>query len=219
MSAAVPSISTRSLSSLLEALKPGTLAKLREAFPEHSEIFETSYVLGAESTADLNLDAGRHAALRALVEETLAAAKPSIPLIVRKITKRMRRARNARLAGGAAAACAAALLAAHAAGTIPGNLQLIAAAVSLAASLLVLVGEHLDKPVIGGQRGLGELLADTLLAEEALAEVHLRMLAPESTIPVQLFEIARRANEAAARVRQVWVFGGLSLPSDPAASV
>lgn len=215
------SVPTRGLASLLGALQPRSLERLRERFPHERELFETSYALGAQSGAaasDHPPGPDRQAAVRALIEETLAASRPAIPLMVEKISARMRSARTARLAGAVAATLGSALIATQAAGALPGSLQLLWSAVSLAGALLVLWGEHLEKPVIGGQRTLGELLSEVLVAESAIAEIRLRLLAEDAEQPAILMENARKANEAAARIRQVWVFGGITVPTDlPAA--
>ena len=130
----------------------------------------------------------------------------------------MQRARRARLSGGIASIAGAALLAAQTAGALPNNLQLLWSAVSMAGALLVFWGEHLEKPLVGQQRSLGELLADVLVAEDSLAEVRLRVLADDAGDTSSLMDIARRANEAAARIRKAMVFGGLTPPTEAASA-
>ncbi|PNG52806.1 hypothetical protein WDL1CHR_00261 [Variovorax sp. WDL1] len=152
--------------------------------------------------------------MQALVAETLAASKVAVPFIVQEIGKRMQRARLSRLSGGFASILGAAMLAAQTAGSLSINLQLLWSAISMVGALLVFWGEHLEKPLVGQQRSLGELLADVLVAEEGMTEVHLRMLANDAADTSSLMDIARRANEAAARIRKAMVFGGLQAPTE-----
>ncbi len=207
-------VSTRALAALLGALQPQAIDQLRARFPQEQDLFDPTFTLGTPPVADRHLPLRRHrqVALRALIDETLAASKAAIPLMVEKISDRMRRARAARLAGGLAAAIGASLVAAQASGALPKDLQLLWSAVSLAGALLVLWGEHLEKPVIGGQRSLAELLSEVLVAETAMNDIRLRMLSDDAEQSALLMENARRANEAAARIPQVSVFGGINIP-------
>ena len=52
-------------------------------------------------------------------------------------------------------------------------------------------------------------------SDDSLSEVGLRMVGEEHFRRPSLLELARRANEAAARVRKVMLFGGLTPPAGP----
>lgn len=201
-------VPTRALASLVGAFQPDALRRLQDRFPGQVQLLDPTYTLGGDESRS----AGREDALRALIEAALNAASIAVPQMIKGIAERMRGARLARLAGTATSIVGAALIGAQTAGTLPKDFQLIWAAVSLAGSLLVLWGEHLEKPVIGGQRSLVDLLSEVLVAEASMADLRLRMLEANSDQPTVLIEIARRANEAAAKLRQVTVFGGISGP-------
>ena len=211
-------VATRGLASLLAALRPAALNQLRAQFPDEQELFDTRFVLGPKTTEAGAASVRRKKALQALVNETLAASKLAVPHIVQEIGVRMQRARLARLCGGIASILSAAMLAAQTAGAIPINLQLLWSAMSMAGALLVFWGEHLEKPLVGQQRSLGELLADVLVAEEGMAEVHLRILANDAADTASLMDTARRANEAAARIRKAMVFSGFKPPTEGSVS-
>jgi hypothetical protein len=207
-------VPTRGLASLLAALQPAALNQLRARFPEEQELFETRFVLGSRATEAGSASTRRKKALQALVDETLAASRVAVPYIVQEIGARMKRARLSRLSGGIASTLAAAMLAAQTAGALAINLQLLWSTLSMVGALLVFWGEHLEKPLVGQQRSLGELLADVLVAEEGMTEVHLRILANDAADTASLMDIARRANEAAARIRKAMVFGGFKPPPE-----
>lgn len=199
-------VQTRALASLLGALEPETLQRLQERFPDQRGLFDPTYTLGVDDS----VNAAREHALRALIEATMNAACLAIPEMVKTITARMKAARLFRLAGTTTAICATALIGAQTAGVLPKDWQLIWTALSLAGSLLVLWGESLEKPMIGGQRSHAELLSEVLIAEASIVDIRLRMLDVNSDEPAVLFENARRANDTAAKLRQVSVFGGIS---------
>jgi hypothetical protein len=207
-------VPTRGLASLLAALQPAAFNRLRAQFPEEQELFDTRFVLGPKATETAAVSLRRKKALQALVEEALAASKVAVPYIVQQIGTRMQRARLSRLSGGIASILSAAMLAAQTAGALPINLQLLWSIVSMLGALLVFWGEHLEKPLVGQQRSLGELLADVLVAEDGMSEVRLRMLANDAADTSSLMDIARRANEAAARIRKAMVFGGFKPPTE-----
>ena len=205
-------VPTRGLASLVTALQPAAMNRLRAQFPEEQELFETRFVLGPKATETAAASLRRAKALQALVEEALAASKVAVPYIIQAIGTRMQRARRSRMGGGIASILGAGMMAAQTAGALPINLQLLWSTVSMLGALLVFWGEHLEKPLVGQQRSLGELLADVLVAEDGMSEVRLRMLANDAADTSSLMDIARRANEAAARIRKAMVFGGFKPP-------
>lgn len=206
-------VPTRAMASLLNAVDPQALEALRQRFPDDQDLFDTTFTLGEESPGAAT--GGRQArisALQALVRETSSAAEPAITTIVETLTSRMRRARICRLAGAVIATIASAGAGIVTTATT-GNPWAVSAmaVVGLFGSLSVLFAEHLEKPLVGGQRSLSELLADTLVAESGIADVRLRLLAEDVTEIDRLVAIATRVSEIAAKIRQICVFGGIPL--------
>ena len=170
--------SARAMASLLGAAEPATLARLSERFPADRDLFETTYTLGADAeTATNNVPVSRQHALMALIEATLRASDGSVTAIVQALSARMRRGRTIRLAAALAATVAGTLTAAPALGGALPVPSLLGPGLALLGGILMLVAEHSDKPLAGTQRSLGELLADTLVAEAAFADLKLRMMA------------------------------------------
>ena len=204
--------SARAMASLLQAANPALLDNLRARFPTDSDLFDSTYILGAdaESTADV-IDPSRQLALRSLVEATLQAGEKSIPPIVHGLSIRLRRARVTRLAAACATAVAGALTAAPAVGASLPLPLLLGPGVAIVASAAMLIGEHWEKPLAGTQKSVGELLSETLVAEDIFADVKLRMVAEDLSRGTVLLELARRASEAAAKLRHVSVFGGVPM--------
>jgi hypothetical protein len=204
--------SARAMASLLQAASPASLASLRERFSTHSDLFDSTYVLGADGvSAAGSISPARQLAMKALVEATLQAGDKSIPAIVHGLSTRVRRGRTIRLGAAVATAVAGALTAASAVGTALPLPALLGPGFAFVGSVAMLVGEHWEKPLAGGQSSVGELLVDTLVAEATFADVKLRLIAEDLTREGVLVELARRAGEAAAKLRHVSVFGGLPM--------
>ena len=206
-------LQTRSMSSLLAALAPDRLAALRKLHPAQTTLFETAYELG-ETTVPAGGD--RHAALLALVQETSRVPEPMAHEMVGVLSARLRRARVTRLAGAVAAAVSGAGAGGTVVAAVFPKLQALAISLTaLAGAVLVLVGEHLEKPLVGGARSVSEFLADGLAAEAAFADIRIKLLTQDLSNLEQLGALAREANAAAAKVRQIAVFGGVPGSRDP----
>lgn len=204
----------RAMSSLLGASEPAALARLRQAYPAVPDLFDTTYVLGP-GAGDATEGDTRQEALKALIEATLQASDRRVTVIVQSLSARMRRVRSIRLAAALLTTVAGTLTAAPALGAALPVPALVGPGMALLGAIFMLVAEHADKPLAGTQRGLAELLADTLVAEAAFVEARLRMVAEDLSRDGALLELARRVSEASAKLRHVSVFGGLALPANP----
>ena len=183
-----------------------------DGFRADADLFDSTYILGAEAEpAAAAIDPSRQLALTSLVEATLQAAEKSVPPMIQGLSLRLRRGRATRLAAAVATAVAGALTAAPAIGAALPLPSLLGPGIAFVGSAAMLVGEHWEKPLAGTQKSVGELLSETLVAEDILADVKLRMVTEDLGRGTVLLELARRAGEAAAKLRHVSVFGGVPM--------
>lgn len=204
---------TRAMTSLLAAVHPAALDELRIRFPASGTLFETTHVLGEAPKEPSGDAASTRSAIKALVETTVSSGDEHARAIVNALSRRMRRVRQTRFFAALATAVAGTLTAAPVLGAALPLPALLGPALALAGGLLMLIAEHADKPLAGGQRSLADLLADTLVAEATFADVRLRMLSEDVKHEGTLLEVARRAGEAAAKLRHVSIFGGIAIPA------
>jgi hypothetical protein len=79
-------------------------------------------------------------------------------------------------------------------------------------------GENLEKSIVGSSKSLGELISDITHIDCDLRDLQLRMLSEDTSERVVLIDIARNANDIAARIKQISVFGGVTITIKPIAA-
>jgi hypothetical protein len=201
--------STRAMASLVSEIAPARLDELKRRFPQNPELFEVVFVMGKKpSKADLEVH--KALAIKALIEETVRVLDPTINKVQLALTGRIHRARTARLAGSIVATICSA-------GAVTGiavagfSITPVVSIAALAGSLFMLLGEHWEKPVLGGAKSLSELLGSTIAAEPVVQEIKLRLLSEDLGQPKALLEIAKKLNEISANMKYASLFGGVSL--------
>jgi len=210
-----PNVPTRAMACLLGDLNPEKLDGLRSRFPSHIKLFDVAYTLGDSKNREsptAGSDSGE-SAIRALIEETMGVSGPAITKIQSTLTSRIMSARQTRLVGSIVATVSSAGAVASMAASVPSIGPAAISALALAGSIAMLVGEHLEKPVIGGAKSLSDLLSGAIIAESTLKEVQIRLLTEDLNQRETLIDIARKVNEISATIRQTSVFGGVSLAS------
>jgi hypothetical protein len=81
-----------------------------------------------------------------------------------------------------------------------------------------LVGEHMDQPLFGARKSLGELITELLDIEREIREQKLELFGMTGPVDaVAALTAARKANELAARLRVLEVIEGLK-PDEPRGS-
>jgi hypothetical protein len=203
----------RAMTSLLDAAAPEQLGALRRSFPSEADLFDPTFVLGPNRSAVGKLPPVREQAMRALIEATLDAGDRSVPAIVSGLSGRMRRVRSIRLGAALATAIAGALTAAPALGAALPIPSLLGPGFAFIGTIAILIAEYQEKPLAGTQNSLGELLANTLVSEAAFVDARLRLAGDDLSGEGALLDLARRVSEAAARLRHVSVFGGVTMTS------
>ncbi len=195
---------TRAMASIVNELNPGKLEQLRQRYPHSAALFDFHYVMGAESASPAAQ------AVKALIEETVAVLSPAIGRVQLGLMHRIQNARRLRLVGSVTAtvSSAGAVTALMAAQPL---LAPAASLVSLAGALAMLLGEHYEKPVLGGAKSLSELLGNVIAAEPAVQEIKLRMMAEDLSQTGPLMEMARKLNEISANVKHASLYGGVPL--------
>lgn len=198
------------MTSLVAAMQPASLDQLRHQFPANRTLFDATHVLGDEA-GTAGSEVSTHSAMKALVETTIDVGAEGATAIIGALTRRLQRVRYMRFAAALSTTVAGALTAAPVMGAALPVPALLGPALALLGGCLMLAGEHLDKPLAGGQRSLGDLLADTLVAEATFADVRLRLLSADLKPDGSLLELALRASAAAAKLRHVSIFGGVAI--------
>ena len=208
-----PKIPSRAMASLLADVNPKKLSELRNQFPDHVYLFDVSYTLG-ESKIDKGSTTGSDvvglSALRALIEETISVSGPSIEKIQFALTSRIMSARRTRLGGSIIAMVSSAGVVASITASAPST-AIAVSILALFGSVAMLVGEHLEKPVIGGDKSLHELLSNAIVAESSFKEVNIRLLSEDLGKIETLVDIAKKVNKISATIKEASVFSGISL--------
>lgn len=209
----LPNVSTRAMASLLLDVEPNKLNELRTKFSTFSYLFETEYKLGKEQAEEhdlLKIDSVKYLALKSLIEETIKISVPAINKIQNTLIKRIVFARKMRLFGSITATVASAGIVASFTASY-STFGFIISFFALIGSICVLIGEHLEKPIIGEAKNLNELAAQLMNTEKSLNEIQIRLLTEDLTKNEILIDITRKANELSSSIKEVSVFGGVSL--------
>ncbi|MCP3391877.1 hypothetical protein NLM27_24085 [Bradyrhizobium sp. CCGB12] len=204
-------LSVRSIANLVASETPAELARLRTLFPEQKGLFDTSFVLGDETSQSELHDGRRAEALRAFAEAGIAAAESRLSKVIKALVLQIKRARTIKLVSAIAAAISSV-------GVISAlaldkrHVAIATAVVSLAASVASIIGEHLEQPLTGTQKALSDLLVSALRAESKVADIKISLLTDDLSPPENLLSLVRQMNEVAAQIREIVVFGGISEP-------
>jgi len=203
---------TRAMASLLEEFRPQQLDELRKKFSNAAALFDTSYELGVQSSTAFsqNPEANRQGALLALISATHETASAMIDPILAALTRRMLLARRARLIGSLIATTSSAGVVASLVASFP-KLGLIVSVATLGGSVTGLLGEHLEKPLVGGQQSLSDLLVEATQIEASLNEVHVRLLTDDTGDMTKLIDLTKTANQIAANTKRICVFAGIPI--------
>jgi hypothetical protein len=207
-------LNVKSINSLLESHSKERLLLLRREFPEYPDLFDPMRRLGASRGASgasrgvegaVATEPRRVDAIRALALSGLEVANKRIPFIVNNLSRRLKFVRAMKLFGGIIAAISSA-------GVISAlalsnqKTAMITACLGFTSSITALVGEHLEKPFGGGDRGsLLEYLQQILNAEKSVNEVSLRLTAEDG----DMVALAREVNEIASSIRSVEIYAGV----------
>jgi hypothetical protein len=201
----VPTV--RAISSLLARHGSESLDKLRSAFPEYSDLFDPNYRLG-EVKSVLPSDAlnvRKSEALRALSKEGLEVANTRIAAIVPLLSRRIKILRRVKLTGAGISALSSAGVISALAISKP-VVALVSGALGFLSSLVSLIGEHLEKPLVGEQKSIGEHLSKILEAESEARALSMQLRSGGGN-PLKL---AEQVNQIASVVRSVEVYSGLA---------
>ncbi|KVA75684.1 hypothetical protein WL04_02730 [Burkholderia ubonensis] len=75
----------------------------------------------------------------------------------------------------------------------------------------MLYGENLEKAIVGSNKSLSELIGDTAHVDCDLKDLQLRMLSEDLGERLILIDIAKQANNIAARIKQISVYGNVTI--------
>jgi hypothetical protein len=199
----------RAIANLLADIAPEQLDRLRREFPDQKEIFDTFHVLGGEPSETILSGAREIDALRTFAEAGITAVESKLPRIIQALIYGIKRARITKLVGAIMASVSSV-------GVISAltlnqrQVAMATAVVGLISSTASIIGEHLDRPLVGNHKGLGDLLASALGAEAKVADLRVSLLAGSFGSPEGAVTLAGKVNELAAQVHEIVVFGGVA---------
>ncbi len=222
MSGATAETSKGTLSALgvlLRGEDPAGAAALSRDFPELAPTLAEVKVLGEARETEGHRRGGAKLA-RGYVELArlgLAAATGRAERLMAALPRRMRVAKRLKLYGGVLSAFSSAgVLSALA--LSQGVAALATASLGFSTSIVALVGEHMDQPLFGARKSLGELITELLDIEREIREQKLELFGMTGPVDaVAALTAARKANELAARLRVLEVIEGLK-PDEPRGS-
>lgn len=205
-------IPVRAISNLMAHNAGQRLADLRLKFPEYPEFFDPKYTLGVNEAKaaveangpDFTLNPRKTEALLALIDDGLSLINTRIPIIIRALSHRLKTTRQIKLAGGAVAALSSAGVISALAISKP-TVALASAILGFLSSLASLVGDHLEKPLVGDQKSISEYLRQILEVDSSSKALSIEI---RSGL-IDPVKIATKVNEFAAVVREVEVYCGV----------
>lgn len=201
---------TRTMASLIADAAPEKLLQLKRDYPSHEKLFDTVYVMGKDDEADKECSDTNMLALRTLALTALNVSTPALERLTSGMLMRSRWARRTRLAGTtitviSTASAIAIVTTAHP--SVGGYVSLV----TLAGSLLVLAGEHLEKSLLGSQKSMMEMLGEVAILELGLKDIEVSFLAENLNDRDVVISLARKANEMAVKVKRLCRESGLSI--------
>ncbi|WP_143136645.1 hypothetical protein [Burkholderia ubonensis] len=202
-------VQSRAMASLIDSIDREQLLALKNEFPGDSELFDLTYKLGAEEGQGVPRETYT-LALRALAEKTVELSAPAIEKLERKLWARSILARRARLGGSVVALVTSASIVATITSSHP-KIGTFVSLITLIGSILMLYGENLEKAIVGSNKSLSELIGDTAHVDCDLKDLQLRMLSEDLGERLILIDIAKQANNIAARIKQISVYGNVTI--------
>lgn len=202
-------VATLAMVLLVSQYAPSVICNLRKNFPGSGDIFEASYRLGTDSAQDscVSYESDTQALL-ALIGETVAVASTAISNLQLNLSKKLEISRNVRLVGSIiATVCGAGSVASLSVSS--QSVGFVVSVLALIGAVATLIGEAIEKPLIGGGDSVGKLLSNIMVAESELSEIKLRLLVIDPVRRDDLVEIAKRTNSVAATIRHASIFGGV----------
>jgi len=189
-------IKVNALVNALNRYQPEQLDKLRQKYPEQSELLALGQLMG-----EVNPDTILVAKLAIM---TLKAIKTPARKILNRLRGRLRRARKIRLMGNIVTAISSAGLISAVLVESKGA-ALASALINLVSSVSLLISQHLESSSLGNQNGLQELFDQLVEAVvdiedfESKLTVALKIQDNED----ELLRLAQEANALVAQVRKV----------------
>jgi hypothetical protein len=180
----------------LNRYQPEQLDKLRQQYPEQSELLALGQLMG-----EVNPDTILVAKLAIM---TLKAIKPPARSILNLLRRRLKQARKIRLMGNIVTAISSAGLISAVLVDSKGA-ALASALINLVSSVSQLISQHLESSSFGNQKGLQELfeqLVETVVDIEEL-ESKLAVALKIQDNPEELLRLAQESNALVAQVRKV----------------
>ena len=180
----------------LNRYQPEQLDKLRQQYPEQSELLALGQLMG-EVTPDTILVAK-------LAIMTLKAIKTPARSILNLLRRRLKQARKIRLMGNIVSAISSAGLISAVLVDSKGA-ALASALINLVSSVSQLISQHLESSSFGNQKGIQELfdqLVETVVDIEEL-ESKLAVALKIQDNPEELLRLAQESNALVAQVRKV----------------
>jgi hypothetical protein len=180
----------------LNRYQPEQLDKLRQQYPEQSELLALGQLMG-----EVNPDTILVAKLAIM---TLKAIKPPARSILNLLRRRLKQARKIRLMGNIVTAISSAGLISAVLVDSKGA-ALASALINLVSSVSQLISQHLESSSFGNQKGIQELfdqLVETVVDIEEL-ESKLAVALKIQDNPEELLRLAQESNALVAQVRKV----------------
>jgi hypothetical protein len=180
----------------LNRYQPEQLDKLRQQYPEQSELLALGQLMG-----EVNPDTILVAKLAIM---TLKAIKPPARSILNLLRRRLKQARKIRLIGNIVSAISSAGLISAVLVDSKGA-ALASALINLVSSVSQLISQHLESSSFGNQKGIQELfdqLVETVVDIEEL-ESKLAVALKIQDNQEELLRLAQESNALVAQVRKV----------------
>ncbi|MEG4535229.1 hypothetical protein [Microcoleus sp. D2_18a_D3] len=189
-------IKVNALVDALNRYQPEQLDKLRQQYPEQSELLALGQLMG-----EVNPDTILVAKLAIM---TLRAIKTPGRNILNRLRRRLRRARKIRLMGNIVTAISSAGLISAVLVESKGA-AIASALINLVSSVSLLISQHLESSSLGNQNGLQELFDQLVEAVVDIEDLESKLTVALKTQDNEdeLLRLAQEANALVAQVRKV----------------
>lgn len=196
---------------LLRGEDPIAAAALVKDYPEIAPALSEVKLLG-ETPEGVGHQRGEAKIARGYVEAAqrgLEAAHSRVDRLTAILPQRLRTAKRLKLYGGVLSALSNASIV-PALALSQSAAALGTALLGCSTSILALVGEHMDQPLFGARKSLGELLTELLDIEHQIREQELELLGMTGAVSAAAsLSAARKVNGLAGRLRTLEVIEGL----------
>ena len=202
------------LGRLLRQEDPAAAEALRRDHPHLLPLLADLKVLGGPDPDDGGRPSGTpEEGLAQLARLGLSAAHGRVERLLAVLPRRARRAKRLKLLGGVVSAASSAGVVSALALAQPVA-ALASACLSLVTSTTALVGEHIESPLFGARKSIGELMSEALAIEQEARDAEIALLeipaSPDGAAAAA--KLARKANEIAARLRVLEIIEGVRVP-------